>query len=108
MFNEKRTRLLFLLLLFALIVPDIAHAAGTGGGNLPWDTPLTTLKNDLTGPTAFILSLLAIFVCGAALIFGGEMSHFVRGIVIAVMVAAVLTGITNFATALGLAGAVVT
>jgi type IV secretion system protein VirB2 len=92
----------------ALVVPGIAHAAGAGGGNMPWDTPLTNLLNDLTGPVAFTLSLLAIFVCGTTLIFGGEMAHFVRGLVVAVMVAALLTSIVNVASALGIAGAVVT
>jgi type IV secretion system protein TrbC len=104
----NRTRLLFLtLLLLALVLPDIAHAAGAGGGNMPWDTPLVTLRNDLTGPVAFTMSLLAFVVCGVALIFGGEMAHFIRGMVTAVMVAAMLTGIVNVAAALGIAWAVV-
>ncbi len=47
----------FLLVLVILAVwhPDTAHAASSGGGSLPWDTPLTTLKNDLTGPVAFTI-----------------------------------------------------
>ncbi len=45
------------LLLLALVIgvvcyPPVAHAAAAGGGGIPWDTPLTTLKNDLTGPAA--------------------------------------------------------
>jgi type IV secretion system protein TrbC len=103
----NKPRLLILFLLLALVVPDIAHAAGAGGGAMPWDTPLTTLRDDLTGPLAFTLSLLAFVVAGVALIFGGEMSHFVRGVVMAVMVASMLTGIVNFAAALGIAGATV-
>ena len=96
-----------LLILAFLVLPGSAHAAGTGGGAMPWDTPLTTLRNDLTGSVAFTLSLLAFFVAGVALIFGGEMSHFVRGMVMSVMVAAMLVGIVNVAAALGIAGAVV-
>jgi type IV secretion system protein VirB2 len=103
----KKTGLLFLLLLMALVLPDIAHAASAGGGSMPWDTPLTTLRDDLTGPLAFTMSLLAFVVAGVALIFGGEMGHFIRGVVMAVMVAAMLTGIVNFAAALGIAGATV-
>ena len=90
----------------ALILPDLAHAAGAGG-TMPWDAPLTTLRTDLTGTVAFTLSLFAFFVAGVALIFGGEMSHFVRGMVMAVMVGAMLVGIVNVASALGIAGAVV-
>jgi type IV secretory pathway VirB2 component (pilin) len=102
----KTTMVFALLLLAFLIAPDIAHAAGAGGGTMPWDTPLTTLRNDLTGPVAFTLALLAFVVAGVALIFGGEMSHFIRGMVMAIMVGAMLTGIVNVAAALGIAGAV--
>jgi type IV secretory pathway VirB2 component (pilin) len=90
----------------ALILPDLANAAGAGG-QMPWDAPLTTLRNDLTGTVAFTLSLFAFFVAGVALIFGGEMSHFVRGMVMAVMVGSMLVGIVNVASALGIAGAVI-
>ena len=74
---------------------------------MPWDTPLITLRNDLTGPVAFTLSLFAFFVAGVALIFGGEMSHFVRGLVMSVMIGSMLVGIVNVANALGIAGAVI-
>jgi type IV secretion system protein TrbC len=74
---------------------------------MPWDTPLSTLKSDLTGPVAFTLSLLAFVVAGVALVFGGELAHFIRSIVIAVMVASLLAGIVNVASALGITGAVV-
>jgi type IV secretory pathway VirB2 component (pilin) len=97
-----------IIALAAIIVPDVAHAAGAGGGGaLPWDTPLTNLRNDLTGPVAFTLSLLAFVVAGVALVFGGELHHFIRSIVIAVMVASLLAGIVNVAAALGIAGATV-
>jgi type IV secretory pathway VirB2 component (pilin) len=43
------------LVALALLIPDIAHAAA--GGTMPWDAPLTTLRNDLTGTVAFTLSL---------------------------------------------------
>jgi len=106
---SNRTCLLFFVFVFlAVLLPDMAHAAGAGGGgNLPWDTPLQNLRQDLTGPVAFTLSLLAFFCAGVALVFGGEMSHFTRGMVISVMVCAMLTGIVNVASALGIAGAVV-
>ena len=77
------------------IAMDYDYSAGAGGGNLPWDTPLQNLRQDLTGPVAFTLSLIAFFVAGVALIFGGEMSHFVRGMVISVMVCAMLVGISS-------------
>jgi type IV secretory pathway VirB2 component (pilin) len=98
--------LAFGILVLTFILPQCAFAAA-GGGALPWDTSLTTLETDLTGPTAFTLAMLAIFVAGVALVFGGELSHFVRAMVFSVMVAALLVGIANVAAALGIAGAVV-
>ena len=99
------------LLVLALIVlaafhPDAAHAT-SAGGNLPWDGPLTTLKNDITGPVAFTISLLAMVACGAALVFGGEINEFIRRIIMLVLVAALITGVVNVASALGITGAVV-
>jgi type IV secretory pathway VirB2 component (pilin) len=97
----------FPVLVIALLChPLAAHAASTGG-SLPWDTPLTTLKNDLTGPVAFTISLLAMVACGAALVFGGEINEFVRRIIMLVLVCAFIVGVTNLASALGITGAVV-
>lgn len=86
--------------------PNLAHAS-SAGGSLPWDTPLTTLKNDITGPVAFTISLLAIVACGAALVFGGEINEFVRRIIMLVLVASFIVGVTNLASALGITGAIV-
>ena len=86
--------------------PNLAHAS-TAGGSLPWDTPLTTLRNDITGPVAFTISLLAMVACGAALVFGGEINEFIRRLIMVVLVAAFLVGVTNLASALGITGAVV-
>jgi type IV secretion system protein VirB2 len=86
--------------------PNLAHAA-SAGGSLPWDTPLTTLKTDITGPVAFTISLLAMVACGAALVFGGEINEFIRRLVMIVLVAAFLVGVTNLASALGITGAIV-
>src|SRR5580704_5226433 len=86
--------------------PHLAHAS-SAGGSLPWDTPLTTLRNDITGPVAFTISLLAMVACGAALVFGGEVTEFVRRLIMLVLVAAFLVGVTNVAGALGITGAIV-
>jgi len=77
------------------------------GGSLPWDGPLTTLKNDITGPVAFTISLLAMVACGAALLFGGEINEFVRRLIMLVLVAAFIVSVSNLATGLGITGALV-
>jgi type IV secretory pathway VirB2 component (pilin) len=100
--------LILVALIGAMVLhPLAAHAANAGGGALPWDTPLTTLRNDITGPVAFTISLLAMVACGAALVFGGEINEFVRRIIMLVLVASFIVGVTNLAGALGIAGAVV-
>lgn len=38
--------------------------AATTGGALPWDTPLTTLQNDLQGPVAHAITTAAIIGTG--------------------------------------------
>ena len=86
--------------------PNLAPAANAGGA-LPWDPPLTTLKTDVTGPVAFTISLLAMVACGAALVFGGEINEFIRRMIMLVLVAAFLVGVTNLASALGITGAIV-
>jgi type IV secretory pathway VirB2 component (pilin) len=106
-FGRNRLPLLVLaLIVLAALYPDAAHAT-SAGGNLPWDGPLTTLKNDITGPVAFTISLLAMVACGAALVFGGEINEFIRRIIMLVLVAALITGVVNVASALGITGAVV-
>jgi type IV secretory pathway VirB2 component (pilin) len=97
---------LFVLLVLTMLHPDTAHAA-SAGGNLPWDGPLTTLRTDITGPVAFTISLLAMVAAGAALVFGGEINEFVRRIIMLVLVASFIVGVTNLASALGISGAVV-
>jgi type IV secretion system protein TrbC len=94
------------LIMLVSLSPEAAHAS-TAGGALPWDGPLTTLKNDLTGPVAFTISLLAMVACGAALVFGGEINEFIRRIIMLVLVVALITGVVNVASALGITGAVV-
>jgi len=81
--------------------------ASSTGGSLPWDAPLQTLAADLTGPVATAISIIALFVAGAILVFGEDLSHFVRRALMAVIAIAFLVLGAKFLTALGLAGATV-
>lgn len=45
--------------LFALFAPLFTFASESGG-NLPWNAPLDILKDNLTGPTATVLILIAL------------------------------------------------
>lgn len=42
----------------------------------PWDSPLSKLSQNLTGPTSQSLALIGLFVAGGALVFGGDLGDF--------------------------------
>jgi len=104
----KTKTLYFAVLLLLLVAPVAAFATtATGGGGLPWEGPLETFKNSITGPVALSVAVLAIGVAGAMLIFGGEINNFARMSVYIVLIAGLLASANNvFATLYG-TGAVV-
>lgn len=82
--------------------------AGGGGGGLPWEGPLQTLANSLTGPVALGISIIAMAAAGGTLVFGGELSEFTRKALLLVLAIAFLVGGTGFMSALfGVSGALV-
>ena len=92
------------MLLAALLAPVAAHAA-TGGGGLPWETPLQTLSNSLSGPVAYTLSLIGLVVSGGVLIFmGGELNHFARMVVQVVLVISFIIAGKNTMSTFGWGG----
>ena len=61
---------LSLIALWLSFVPSIAHA-GTGGTDMPWNAPFSTLLANLTGPTARVMA-------GLMLVIGGVVWGFTR------------------------------
>lgn len=55
--------------LSSLASAGAAHA-GTAGSELPWNRPLQTVVDNLTGPTGKILAVAAIVIVGLAWAFG--------------------------------------
>ena len=82
------------LLLFA----DNVQAAVGSGGALPYESWLVNLRNSVTGPVAFTLSIVGIVVAGGILIFGGELNAFFRTLIFIVLVMALLIGANNIMT----------
>jgi type IV secretion system protein TrbC len=64
----------FALPVTLISTPEIAQA------DLPWETPLCSLQNSLTGKTAKAIAMIGLFVAGGLLVFGGELSDFGRRI----------------------------
>ena len=95
--------------LFAVLIllPDQALATSTSSGGLPWESPLQTVSNSLTGPVAYAVSLIGVVITGAMLIFGGEINEFARRIIMLVLVIALLVSATSILSTLFSTGAVV-
>lgn len=90
-------------LLFVCIVhPAHASEAATG---LEWETPLQAVVRSITGPVAFGIAFLGIVVCGAILIWGGEINEFVRRIVMVILVVSVIMFAGNILRRLWAGGA---
>ena len=87
--------LLLLLLASMLFSPELM-AAGAGG--MPWEAPLTTIVTSVTGPVAFTISILGLVAAGAMLVFGGEISHFLKSIVTLILVISLLVFATGILT----------
>lgn len=108
MHSERPNRLQLLLfagLLFVCTSP--ALAGGTGGGSMPWSGPLSTLSDDLTGPTLAVLVGIAIMAGGIAWAFSDSQRGLLR--VAKAVLAAILAGGGGAAlfSALGITGSCV-
>lgn len=90
--------LLVLMFLGLLLFANNTLAAVGAGGALPYETWLVNLRNSVTGPVAFTLSIVGIVVAGGILIFGGELNAFFRTLIFIVLVMALLVGANNIMT----------
>src|SRR5512133_2563398 len=89
------------LLLGALLAaPHLALASEGTGGQLPYESWLTNLRNSVTGPVAFTLSIVGIVIAGGVLIFGGDLNGFFRTLFFLVLVMALLIGAQNMMSGL--------
>ena len=74
---KKTILLLFLTIVIAssFTVPDALATAGAGGG-MPYEPWLETVKNSITGPWAFFISIIGIVAGGSVLMMGGDTNGF--------------------------------
>ncbi|HEY4292576.1 TrbC/VirB2 family protein [Luteibacter sp.] len=78
-----------------LALPGLAIA---DEGPLPYEGGLVALQDSFTGTVPFVISLAGIVGCGAMLIFGGEISGFMRTMVFIVLVVAVIVQASTIIT----------
>lgn len=86
----------------ALFVPETVFAAGEADGVLPYQKGINVFYESMTGPVPFIISLMGIVGCGAMLIFGGEISGFMRTMIFVVLVVSVIVQAKSLVAILGL------
>ena len=94
------------LALMMLLAPNAHASAGTGGG-LPYEDWLTKIRQSITGPVAFSISIIAIVAAGAMLIFGGDLNGFMKTLVFIVLVLAFVIAAQNMLSAITGTGAVI-
>jgi type IV secretion system protein VirB2 len=92
--------------LVAISIGFTDHAfASSGGGGLPWESPLQQIQQSITGPVAGFIALAAVAIAGAMLIFGGELNDFARRLCYVALVGGVLLGATQIVALFGATGA---
>lgn len=87
--------IIFALLATYMLFASDAMAAVGAGGNLPYEGWLVNLRNSVTGPVAFTLSIIGIVIAGGVLIFGGDLNGFFRTLIFLVLIMALLVGAQN-------------
>lgn len=92
-------RLFAVAVVLLLGIPDVVFAAGDTG--LPYEKGMEIFYESMTGPVPFVISLVGIIGCGAMLIFGGEISGFLRTMVFIILVVAVIVQAGSVVTMLG-------
>lgn len=88
------------LLVMFLLLSDSSFASSTSGGGLPFDNWLTKIRNSITGPVAFTVSIFALVGAGSALIFGGDMNGFMRTLIFLVLVLSFVIAAQNTLSAI--------
>lgn len=92
---NKTTFFIFFTVITIMLFPQEAFASSGTGGGLPYEGWLANLRNSVTGPVAFAISIIGIVVAGGVLIFGGDLNGFFRTMVFIVLIMALLVGAQN-------------
>lgn len=87
--------------LMALGILLLAGAVTAGGGAMPWDAGLTALTQNISGPFAGSVALMAVVLSGAVLIFGGELQAFGRTMFFVMLVAGLILGAAQIIALVG-------
>lgn len=96
----------FALVAFLLVICDPTFAASNASTTkLPFNDALTTIRDALTGPVAKTIAIVGIVASGAALIWGGEISGFLKSVIYLVLVVSLIICAESFLNLIGGSGA---
>lgn len=104
--KKSNTANLFLVAFIGLVMfaPDV-FASSTG---LPWEDPLSAMVNSIKGPVAFGISVIAIVAAGAGLIFGGEITGFLKtSIILALVISLIVLAVNVLSSVFGIGSALI-
>ena len=76
-------------------------SASTGSNAMPWDTILTTIEADLTGPVAAAVGVICCVIFGLSMAFGHEGSSLKKGMSILFGLAIAFTSASGILTVFG-------
>lgn len=104
---SHKMKLILACVVFATATAGLCEPAlaSSGGGGLPWESPLQQIQQSITGPVAGFIALAAVAIAGAMLIFGGELNDFARRLCYVALVGGVLLGATQIVALFGATGA---
>lgn len=97
----KNNLLLIVCAVASIVFCDSAFASGT----MPWDTGIKNIQESLTGPVATGISLIGLIAAGSMLVFGGEISGFLKQLIYLVLaISLILCGNTFITKVMGHSG----
>ncbi|RWA75362.1 MAG: conjugal transfer protein TrbC [Mesorhizobium sp.] len=105
--RDRRILLISCLVVLTSLALAGPVLASSGGGGLPWESPLQQIQQSITGPVAGFIALAAVAIAGAMLIFGGELNDFARRLCYIALVGGVLLGATQIVGLFGATGATI-
>jgi len=85
----------------ALLAVASPAFASTGASAMPWDTILTTIETDLTGPVAAAVGVICCVIFGLSMAFGHEGSSLKKGMSILFGLAIAFTSASGILTVFG-------
>ncbi len=90
----KNNLLLIVCAIASIVFCDSALAKTT----MPWYTGISNIQDSLTGPVATGISLIGLIAAGAMLVFGGEISGFLKQLIYLVLAISLILCGNSFIT----------